>query len=275
MVGSRTFENWKKGEFALPETFLRNDSYPNEFNNIPSVPEKDIAKIELQKIRQYQNQQGLLIRGRLSRIAKSFFLKRLGRTVNQTFLIQRGINDLECILLGEISKKKLKYESKVFNFTLDRALLNGITTFYIDFIEVGNKDSYKYIGGSPFFDELNSSAFQTWAYTLYDLLKWLKDLDSGKLYEVNRYKKKKNFLVALAFADGRIYQWIDEGKMSSRECARKLKLPTMHPYVTHTHDNKRDSEKCIYTNRKLIRSLKEYCEVLGLEMDSRFLRKLD
>jgi hypothetical protein len=190
MVGSRTFENWKKGEFALPETFLRNDNYSIEFNKIPSVPEKDIAQIELQKIRQYQNQHGIMIRSRLTRITKSFFLKRLSRTVNQTLLIQRGINDLECILLGEISKKKLKYESKVFNFSLDRALLNGITTFYIDFIEVGNKDSYKYIGSSPFFDELNISAFQTWAYTLYDLLKWMKELDSGKLEEVNKYKKK-------------------------------------------------------------------------------------
>ena len=275
MVGSRTFENWKKGEFALPETFLRNDNFPIEFNEIPSVPEKDIAGNELQKIRQYQSQQGLMIRSSLTRFAKSFFLKRLSRTVNQTLLIQRGINDLECILLGEISKKKLKYESKVFNFTLNRALLNGIAAFYIDFIEVGYKDNYKYIGSSPFFDVLNNSAFQTWAYTLYDLLKWMKELDSGKLEEVYKYKKKKNFLVALAFADGRIYQWIDEGKMSSRECARKLKLPTMHPYVTHTHDNKRDSEKCIYTNHKLMRSLKEYCEVLGLEMDSRFLRKLD
>ena len=51
MVGFNTFENWKKGEFALPETFLRNDNFPIEFNEIPSVPEKDIAGNELQKIR--------------------------------------------------------------------------------------------------------------------------------------------------------------------------------------------------------------------------------
>ena len=275
MVGFNTFENWKKGEFALPETFLRNDNYPIELNRIPSVPEKDIAKNELRLIHSAQKEIGTRIKRDLVQISKTFFLKRMKRTINQTFLIQRGINDLECILQGDLSKRKLAYESKVFNFTLGRELLNSITVFYIDWIEAGYKENYKYIGSKPYFDAMNFSAAQTWAYGLYDLLNWMRELDGGKLEEVNKYKNKKNFLVALAFADGRIYQWIDEGKMSSRECARKLKLPTMHPYVSHTYDNKRESDKCIYTNRKLIRSVKEYCDVLGLEIDSRLLRKLD
>jgi hypothetical protein len=274
MVGFNTFENWKKGKFVLPETFLRNDNYPIEYNEIPSVPVKKIFKNELKLIQSEQREIGVKIRQQLVLMSKTFFLRRLKRTINQTFLIQRGINDLECILQGEISKRVLTYESKVFNFSLGRELLNSISAFYIDWIEAGHKENYNYIGSTPHLDELNFSAAQTWAYGLYDLLNWMRELDNGKLEEVNKYKKKKNFLVALAFADGRIYQWIDETKMSSRECARKLKLPTMHPYVRHTYDNERDSEKCIYTNRKLIRNVKEYCEVLGLEMDARFLRKL-
>jgi hypothetical protein len=95
-------------------------------------------------------------------------------------------------------------------------------------------------------------------------------MESGKLNELEKLKKKKNFIIALSFANGDIYRWAEEEGMSARECAAKLKQPTLHPFISETLKKDSVSPKCLYRNKKLVRNLKDYCDFYGFEVDKRF-----
>jgi hypothetical protein len=109
----------------LPEDLDTDDS-----KDIPVVSIDEIAEQELHSIRTIQNEYGLKLTAERVRIAKQIFLKKLDQTVHQKLLIQKGVNELEYILLGAISKRKLVFSSDLFEFNLERKYLNGIAAIY-------------------------------------------------------------------------------------------------------------------------------------------------
>jgi hypothetical protein len=270
MAGFNTCENWEKGLFFLQDTLLPEDLDADDSKDIPVVSIDEIAEQELHSIRTIQNEYGLNLTAERVRIAKRIFLKKLDQTVHQKLLIQKGVNELEYILLGAISKRKLVFSSDLFEFNLERKYLNGIADVYGNVIEKNGFGDYGFIASPSCFDGLNRSSAQIWTYALYDLFKWLKEMEGGKLNELEKLKKKKNFIIALSFANGDIYRWVEEEGMSARECAAKLKLPTLHPFISETLKKDSVSPKCLNRNKKLVRNLKDYCDFYGLEVDKRF-----
>jgi hypothetical protein len=270
MAGFNTCENWEKGLFFLRETLERDDKDAIVENDMPVVLYVEMAEEELKSIRAIQKESGSNLRVERVRKAKGFFFKKLDQTVHEKLFIQTGVNELEHLLYGAISKRKLVFISTVFGYILERNYLNGIPEIYKRLIEKKDFENYDFIESPTRFDGLNRSSVEIWTYALYDLLKWLKEMESGKLNELEKLKKKKNFIIALSFANGDIYRWAEEEGMSARECAAKLKLPTLHPFISETLNDKSVSPKCLYRNKKLVRNLKDYCDFYGLEVDKRF-----
>jgi hypothetical protein len=270
MVGFNTCENWEKGLFFLRETLERNDKEAIVENDMPVVLYEEMAEEELKSIRAIQKENGTNLRVERVRKAKGFFFKKLDQTVHEKLFIQTGVNELEHLLYGAISKRKLVFISTVFGYILERNYLNGIPEIYKSLIEKKDFENYDFIESPTRFDGLNRSSVEIWTYALYDLLKWLKEMESGKLNELEKLKKKKNFIIALSFANGDIYRWAEEEGMSARECAAKLKQPTLHPFISETLKKDSVSPKCLYRNKKLVRNLKDYCDFYGLEVDKRF-----
>ena len=270
MVGFNTCENWVKGLFFLRETFERNDRDATVANDMPVVLYEEMDEEELKSIRAIQKENGSNLRVERVRKAKGYFFKKLDQTVHEKLFIQTGINELEHLLYGAISKRKLVFTSTVFGYILERNYLNGIPEIYKRLDEKKDFENYDFIESPTRFDGLNRSSVEIWTYALYDLLKWLKEMESGKLNELEKLKKKKNFIIALSFANGDIYRWVKEERMSARECAAKLKLPSLHPFISETLNKESVSPKCLYSNKKLVRNLKDYCDFYGLEVDKRF-----
>ena len=270
MVGFNTCENWEKGLFFLRETLERNDKEATVANDMPVVLYEEMDEEELKSIRAIQKENGSNLRVERVRKAKGYFFKKLDQTVHEKLFIQTGVNELEHLLYGAISKRKLVFISTVFGYILERNYLNGIPEIYKRLIEKKDFENYDFIQSPTRFDGLNRSSVEIWTYALYDLLKWLKEMESGKLNELEKLKKKKNFIIALSFANGDIYRWAEEEGMSARECAAKLKLPTLHPFISETLNDESVSPKCLYRNKKLVRNLKDYCDFYGFEVDKRF-----
>jgi hypothetical protein len=270
MAGFNTCENWEKGLFFLRETLERDDKDAIVENDMPVVLYVEMAEEELKSIRAIQKESGANLRLERVRKAKAFFFKKLDQTVHEKLFIQTGVNELEHLLYGAISKRKQVFISTVFGYMLERNYLNGIPEIYKKLNEKKDFENYDFIESPTRFDGLNRSSVEIWTYALYDLLKWLKEMESGKLNELEKLKKKKNFIIALSFANGDIYRWAEEEGMSARECAAKLKLPTLHPFISETLNDKSVSPKCLYRNKKLVRNLKDYCDFYGLEVDKRF-----
>ena len=270
MVGFNTCENWEKGLFFLRETLERDDKEAIVENDMPVVLYEEMAEKELKSIRAIQKESGSNLRVERVRKAKGYFFKKLDQTVHEKLFIQTGVNELEHLLYGAISKRKLVFISTVFGYILERNYLNGIPEIYKRLNEKKDFENYDFIESPTRFDGLNRSSVEIWTYALYDLLKWLKEMESGKLNELEKLKKKKNFIIALSFANGDIYRWAEEEGMSARECAAKLKLPTLHPFISETLNNDSVSPKCLYRNKKLVRNLKDYCDFYGLEINKRF-----
>jgi hypothetical protein len=270
MVGFNTCENWEKGLFFLRETLERNDKEATVANDMPVVLYEEMDEEELKSIRAIQKENGSNLRVERVRKAKGYFFKKLDQTVHEKLFIQTGVNELEHLLYGAISKRKLVFTSTVFGYILERNYLNGIPEFYKRLIEMKDFENYDFIESPTRFDGLNRSSVEIWTYALYDMLKWLKEMESGKLNELEKLKKKKNFIIALSFANGDIYRWVKEERMSARECAAKLKLPSLHPFISETLNKDSVSPKCLYSNKKLVRNLKDYCDFYGLEVDKRF-----
>lgn len=270
MVGFNTCENWEKGLFFLRETLERSDNEATVANDMPVVLYEEMDEEELKSIRAIQKENGSNLRVERVRKAKGYFFKKLDQTVHEKLFVQTGINELEHLLYGAISKRKLVFTSTVFGYILERNYLNGIPEFYKRLDEKKDFENYDFIESPTRFDGLNRSSVEIWTYALYDLLKWLKEMESGKLNELEKLKKKKNFIIALSFANGDIYRWVKEERMSARECAAKLKLPSLHPFISETLNKESVSPKCLYSNKKLVRNLKDYCDFYGLEVDKRF-----
>ena len=270
MVGFNTCENWEKGLFFLRETLECNDKEAIVENDMPVVLYEEMADEELKSIRAIQKENGSNLRMERVRKAKGYFFKKLDQTVHEKLFVQTGINELEHLLYGAISKRKLVFTSTVFGYILERNYLNGIPEIYKRLDEKKDFENYDFIESPTRFDGLNRSSVEIWTYALYDLLKWLKEMESGKLNELEKLKKKKNFIIALSFANGDIYRWAEEEGMSARECAVKLKLPILHPFISETLNKESVSPKCLYRNKKLVRNLKDYCDFYGLEVDKRF-----
>ena len=270
MVGFNTCEDWEKGLFFLRETFERNDKDATVANDMPVVLYEEMDEEELKSIRAIQKENGSNLRVERVRKAKGYFFKKLDQTVHEKLFVQTGINELEHLLYGAISKRKLVFTSTVFGYILERNYLNGIPEIYKRLDEKKDFENYDFIESPTRFDGLNRSSVEIWTYALYDLLKWLKEMESGKLNELEKLKKKKNFIIALSFANGDIYRWAEEEGMSARECAAKLKLPSLHPFISETLNKESVSPKCLYSNKKLVRNLKDYCDFYGLEVDKRF-----
>jgi hypothetical protein len=270
MAGFNTCENWEKGLFFLRETLERNDKEAIVENDMPVVLYEEMAEEELKSIRAIQKESGTNLRVERVRKAKAFFFKKLDQTIHEKLFIQTGVNELEHLLYGAISKRKQVFISTVFGYMLERNYLNGIPEIYKRLNEKKDFENYDFIESPTRFDGLNRSSVEIWTYALYDLLKWLKEMESGKLNELEKLKKKKNFIIALSFANGDIYRWVKEERMSARECAAKLKLPSLHPFISETLKEDSISPKCLYSNKKLVRNLKDYCDFYGLEVDKRF-----
>ena len=270
MVGFNTCENWEKGLFFLRETLERSDNEATVANDMPVVLYEEMDEEDLKSIRAIQKENGSNLRVERVRKAKGYFFKKLDQTVHEKLFVQTGINELEHLLYGAISKRKLVFTSTVFGYILERNYLNGIPEFYKRLDEKKDFENYDFIESPTRFDGLNRSSVEIWTYALYDLLKWLKEMESGKLNELEKLKKKKNFIIALSFANGDIYRWVKEERMSARECAAKLKLPSLHPFISETLNKESVSPKCLYSNKKLVRNLKDYCDFYGLEVDKRF-----
>jgi hypothetical protein len=270
MVGSKTCENWEKGLFFLQDTLIPEDDQGPGASHDLIVSIGEISEGELSLIRAIQKEHGSTLTRERVRMAKRIFLKKLDRTVHQKLLIQKGLIELEYILQGAISKRKLVFCSELFDFTLDRSYLNGIADIYGKSIERKEFNNFEFIASPTRFDNLNRSSSEIWTYALCDLLEWLKEMESGKVNELEKLKKKKNFIIALSFANGDIYRWVKEEGMSARECAAKLKMPTLHPFVSETLKYNSVSQKCLYRNKKLVRNLKDYCDFYGLEVNEKF-----
>ena len=270
MAGFNTCENWEKGLFFLRETLELDDKDAIVENDMPVVLYVEMAEEELKSIRAIQKESGADLRLERVRKAKAFFFKKLDQTVHEKLFIQTGVNELEHLLYGAISKRKQVFISTVFGYMLERNYLNGIPEIYKRLNEKKDFENYDFIESPTRFDGLNRSSVEIWTYALYDLLKWLKEMESGKLNELEKLKKKKNFIIALSFANGDIYRWVEEQGMSARECAAKLKLPTLHPFISETLNDDSVSPKCLNRNKKLVRNLKDYCDFYGLEVDKRF-----
>ena len=248
----------------------RSDNEATVANDMPVVLYEEMDEEELKSIRAIQKENGSKLREERVRTAKGYFFKKLDQTVHEKLFVQTGINELEHLLYGAISKRKLVFTSTVFGYILERNYLNGIPEFYKRLDEKKDFENYDFIESPTRFDGMNSSSVEIWTYALYDLLKWLKEMESGKLNELEKLKKKKNFIIALSFANGDIYRWVKEERMSARECAAKLKLPSLHPFISETLNKESVSPKCLYSNKKLVRNLKDYCDFYGLEVDKRF-----
>lgn len=270
MVGSNTCENWEKGLFFLQDTLIPEDAQGPDASHDLIVSIGEISEGELSLIRAIQKEHGSTLTRERVRIAKRIFLKKLDKTVHQKLLIQKGLIELEYILQGAISKRKLVFCSELFDFTLDRSYLNGIADIYGKLIEKKEFNNFEFIASPTRFDNLNRSSSEIWTYALCDLLEWLKEMENGKVIELEKLKKKKNFIIALSFANGDIYRWVEEEGMSARECAAKLKMPTLHPFVSETLNDNSVSQKCLYRNKKLVRNLKDYCDFYGLELNKKF-----
>lgn len=272
MDGSKTFENWLAGEFVFPETTIRYKRNHLSSKRPDIVQAKDIEPSELKKIRDRQRRIGYsLIRKRL-KTAKREFSRLIKSTVDRKGLIDAEILYLENILLGRIPRRVSIYLSTCFDITLERAQWRAIANFYRVNIEKGRRKNFSFIASPEALDEYNKSAVETFAYFLYELLKWIKNLSLNQLKKFDELERQKNFVIARNFANGTIPALHNKG-MTTHEIANYLGYESGHIYISQTIASHGERAKSIYKNKGLMNDTIEYCRFYGETVKADFIRR--
>jgi hypothetical protein len=152
--------------------------------------------------------------------------------------------------------------------------LDGISKFYFEVIEKERFENYSFIASPLVFPDTNEMAPQGLAYFIYDLRNWLKELKNEKLARLAEFERHEHFPIILSFANGNIYQWRKDG-FEYDDIAERLKVPGMRPYISETYNAKLSSGKSLYNRPKLISQIKEYCELVGIELCPEFIAQCE
>lgn len=268
MVGSRTFENWKKGEFVFHETYVLESDGNGQ---VRSVSDNDVLADELLKIKEEQIDFGLKQKQKRFSIAKKDFVLRYNCSIAPIELFKSELQDLKKILLGHVPKHISFYYSETFGFKLTRMQLDGIAEFYYHVIEKGEINNYSFIASDDVFRDSNEFAPQGLAYFIFELYNCLLELKRGKLARINKFLKLDRSIIALNFANGEIFRIYDEVKNHER-VAEILNLPKARPYISDSFSEKpRKGNKSIFNKPKLLRDLREYCEFFDIQLCDKFL----
>ena len=269
MAGSNSFKNWYNGKFVFPDTYLVVTTSAVT-KQVQTIDSNQVHFSELDKIKSVQLEEGANMRRSRFGLAKKAFLKRLKSKVSSKKIVAAGLHELETILEGRVSNKTAHFFSKFFQYQLNRQQLTGIAEFYSEAIAIGDDDNYDFIASPKALDDSNQYAPQGFAYLLYDLHTWLSEFSIDELDRLEKFSQRKISKVAIHFANGSIDKWAKEEKMSSHDCARKINVPTMRPYISETLSNSLGSKKNIYSNLKLMRETISYCELNGIEVVAPF-----
>jgi len=268
MVGSRTFENWKKGEFVFDETYVLESDGNRQ---VRIVSENDVLADELLKIKEEQLYFGLKQKQKRFSVAKKDFVLRYNFSIAPIELFKSELEDLKKILLGHVPKHISVYYSETFGFKLTRMQLDGISEFYYRSIEKGEMNNYSFVASNEVFPDSNEFAPQGLAYFIFELYNCLLELKRGKLARINKFLKMDRSIIALNFANGEIFRIHDEVKNHER-VAEILNLPKARPYISDSFSEKpRKGNKSIFNKPKLLRDLREYCEFFDIQLCDKFL----
>jgi hypothetical protein len=270
MAGSNTYKKWYEGKFVFPQTYVVETDRPIT-KQVVAIDVNQIHFTELDKIKAVQLDEGVHMRASRLNLAKKSFLRRLRSNVSLKRIVDDALRELEVILEGRVSKRTAHFFSKYFEYQLNQQQLTGIAEFYSEAIAIGDDDNYDFIASPKTLDESNQYAPQGYAYLLYDLHTWLSEYSLDEIDRLEKFSQRKISKVAIHFANGSIEKWVKEEKMSSHDCARKLSIPTMRPYISQTLSNSTESDKNIYNNLKLMSKTIKYCELKGIEVVKLFI----
>ena len=59
------------------------------------------------------------------------------------------------------------------------------------------------------------------------------------------------------------------------EMVKRLNVPGKRPYISETYNAKLSSGKSLYNRPKLINQIKEYCELVGIELCPEFIAQCE
>ena len=267
----KTYENWIRGEFVFQETYVQ-ESDGN--SHVEKVQVSMVTVTDLPKIAKEQKDFGLKQKERRLKIAKEDFLIRFRNTLSIKELFLSEFLELERILRGQVSEKFSFYSSTTFNLQLNRMQLDGISKFYFEVIEKESSENYSFIASPLVFPDTNEMAPQGLAYFIYELRNWLKEFKNEKLARLAEFERHEHFPIILSYANGNIYKWRKEG-FDYDDIAERLNVVGLRPYISETFNAKLSSDKSLYNRPKLISLVKEYCELVGIDLCPEFVAQCE
>lgn len=274
MAGSKyTFKSWMAGEFVFKGTTII-QSNAKSLKKVQTVETDKVAKSEMAKIRKVQKVTFNKLKEEKLKNMKAIFIKRMKHTNNKVLLKNTAILELESILSWNGTLGYSNHHSQIFQFVMTHVELDGISTYFNNYIELGFKNHFHFMASPDALALTNNSSFALRAVILFEMMNWMTDIGYKQFEEFTQLEKRKSFQLALGFAKGEIQKLIKEQKLSARECAIKLNLNGCAPYISDTmNDNQRLNNKNIYHKHRLMRKVIDYCKFYDIPFQSDFEKR--
>ncbi len=270
MDGSKyTFEAWSNYEFQLPgqtSNFKRGKS----LNPDETCPASKVDKKELAKIRREQKKIGKEYIKRIVDIAKKTFNRQFKLSKNKFKLVEITSKELHSALVKPFPKTTLKYEIETVKMILDGQRLRDIQEYYHEFYIIGKKVNFHFVPPRARLQNAFKFSPELHCMAIIETKEWIDNYDINYLKKLDKVASNDNFKIALNFANGRIYKWLEHG-MSSSECAEKLRVTKSRPVISESRNKNSKSRKNIYNNRKLLQMVVDYCFYHSITIETRFL----
>ena len=271
MAGSKyTFKEWMTGKFVFTgTTIIQPNSMP--LKKVATIDPTKVEKSEMEKIIKVQRATFEKLKSESLKKMKAVFIRRMKYTNNRELLKNTAILELESILYWSGTYGYSNHHSQIFQFTMTHVELDGISTYFNNYIELGFQDHFHYMASPDALALTNNSSFALHAVTLFEMMKWMVDIGYKQFEEFTQLEKRKSFQLALGFAKGEIQKLIKEQKLSASDCAAKLNLNGFAPYISDTiNDNMRANNKNIYHKHRLMRKVIDYCKFYDIPYQSDF-----
>jgi hypothetical protein len=225
----------------------------------------------LSKIKKVQKATFKKLKDEALKKMKAVFIKRMKNTIDRRLFKNNAILELESILFWTGSMGFSNHHSQIFQFTMSHVELDGISSYFNNYIDQGFKDHFQFIASPQSLNLTNTSSFALHAVTLSEMMNWMIENGYQNFEEIVKLESRKSFQIAIGFARGEIQKQIKENGLTARECAKELNAEGFAPYISDTFNNNvRINSKNIYQNLRLMRQVIDYCKFYEISIQKDF-----
>ncbi|WP_040252386.1 hypothetical protein [Psychroserpens mesophilus] len=201
------------------------------------------------------------------------------------------IEKQECInILSAPIPQSQKIISKEWNVLFELDDLLNIQYYFKNVILGGNDDGYDFIQSpNDKYQDITKTPSEAYAQLLFDYFQWLDDsfksLDENSDQEKNNKSKKRDktkmlwFQVGLLFANGEMDRLINRyqvGDLASYAAiSKELGNENFRPYISESIHGSNKNDKNIFSDRKKLQSIIDYCESEGISIIDSFTMRMN